>query len=80
MKAEKIESEGERIATQQWGGGSWVDVYKYKRKFYVIDEVGTSSFNDAAVAFQSAGIGRSTYDRISHMDVAPEYEHLVTKE
>ena len=77
MNAEKIQSEGKRIAAQQWSGGSWVDVYNYKGKFYVFDEVETASFSDAAEAFLRAGIGRSTYDEISHISVDPEYKHLV---
>jgi hypothetical protein len=69
---------GEKIAEQSWSGGSWSSVYKYKDRYFVLDEVEFSEFEDAREAFQRAGIGRSDYDKISNISVAPAYRHLVS--
>ena len=67
---------GDEIASQAWRGGSWSTVYEYKNRFFVVDEVETVEYNNAREAFAGAGIGQSTYDEISTLSVAQEYEYL----
>ncbi len=65
VPAEVASSSGLKIASQQWSGGSWVDVYEYKGYFFVINEVEKTVFNTEEKALESAGIGNSTNDDIS---------------
>ena len=62
---------GTNIASQQWRGGSWADVYEYKGRYFAVDESSLIEFGSAVDAFIQAGIGRDTYDAISHLDVSP---------
>ena len=35
---EVLEANGNIIASQQWSGGSWADVYEYKSRYFAVDE------------------------------------------
>jgi hypothetical protein len=74
---EVLAAHGNIIASQQWSGGSWADVYEYKGRYFAVDEAGLMELSNAADAFSQAGIGRDTYDKISHLDVSPAYRHLL---
>lgn len=65
VELEVIKALGEKVAEQSWSGGSWVNVYLYDAKYFVITEVGTTAFDDEASAFKSAGIGDNTYDEVT---------------
>jgi hypothetical protein len=78
--AQVVIDEGEKIAEQTWSCGSWSSVFKYKNSYYAIDEVEMTRFDDARGAFLRANIGKSTYDRISHMSVAPAYRHFISSD
>jgi len=74
---EVLAAQGTIIASQQWSGGSWADVYEYKGRYFAVDEGGLAECGSAADAFIQAGIGRDTYDKISHVSISPDYQHLV---
>ena len=74
---EVLVAHGKIIASQQWSGGSWADVYEYKGRYFAVDEVGLTELGSAADAFTQAGIGRDTYDAISHVSISPDYQYLV---
>jgi hypothetical protein len=74
---ELVTGAGANIASQQWSGGSWCDVYEYKGRYFAVDEGGLAECGSAADAFIQAGIGRDTYDKISHVSISPDYRHLV---
>ena len=74
-----VAERGNNIASQQWRSGSWCDVYEYKDRYFAVDEFGVSECGSAGDAFGQAGIGRDIYDEISHLSVAPEYQHLVAE-
>jgi hypothetical protein len=74
---EVLAEHGNIIASQQWSGGSWADVYEYKGRYFAVDESGLTECGSAGNAFAQAGIGRDTYDKITHLDISPEYQHLV---
>lgn len=57
---------GDCIAEQTWENGSWVNVYAYDGKFFVINEVETTAFDDRNAAMKSARLGDDTYDNINH--------------
>jgi hypothetical protein len=78
--AEIVADQGEKIAEQQWSGGSWSSVYKFENRYYVIDEVEMTVFDDANAALLRANIGSSDHDSISHVSVAPAYRHLVSSD
>lgn len=74
---EVMDRYGKQIATQNWAGGSWVAVYEYRGRFFVVDEVERSEFSNVEDAFERAGIGRAVYDEIRDQHVSPDYAHLV---
>jgi hypothetical protein len=74
---EVLAAHGNIIASQQWSGGSWADVYEYKGRYFAVDESGLMELGNAADAFSQAGIGRDTYDKISQVSISPDYQHLV---
>jgi hypothetical protein len=72
-----VTTHGANIASHQWSGGSWADVYEYKGRYFAVDESGMMELSSAADAFTQAGIGRDTYDKISHVSISPDYQHLI---
>lgn len=74
-----LHERGIEIASQSWSGGSWSYVYKYNGKYYAIDEVEMCEYANPKEAFERAGIGRDTYDKIYHMSVASGYEDYIQK-
>jgi hypothetical protein len=58
---EVLAAHGNIIASQQWSGGSWADVYEYKGRYFAADEFGVtecSSACDASEAFEQADLHR----------------------
>jgi hypothetical protein len=60
---------GELVAEQTWSGGSWVKVYLFDGKYFVVNEVETSVADTEADALTLAGIENDSFDQISHSQV-----------
>jgi hypothetical protein len=58
---------GEIVAEQTWKGGSWVNIYLYDGKYFVLNEVETSVADTEAEALKLGGIGNDSYDEIYYL-------------
>ncbi len=57
---------GELVAEQSWSGGSWVNVYLFDGKYFIVSEVETRVADTEADAIKIAGIDNDTIDQIVH--------------
>jgi hypothetical protein len=67
---------GELVAEQTWEGGSWVNIYLYDRKYFVLNEVETSIADTEAEALKLGGIGNDSYDEINYLRMPAQREQL----
>jgi len=62
---------GEPVSEQTWSGGSWVSIYLYDGKYFVVNEVEVKIADTEADAFKIGGIDNDAFDDTSHSQVRP---------
>ena len=73
-----LEAMGEKVASQTWNCGSWSSVYKYREKYYSLDEVEVCEFQQPSEAFKRANIGNESFSKIDSLSISQGYESFVS--
>lgn len=71
VPSELVKEMGDLVAEKACPGGSWVNVYLYDGKYFVVNEYETIVADAEADALKIAGMGNDSYDEILHSEVRP---------